>query len=145
MNKWLLIDAQNLVLGRLASDIARRLRCKDQVCRKRYELQIPHIIVINAEKIALTGKNKSQERLYWHTGWPGGIKFKTREQILDGAHPERCLMRAVKGMLRKRTIRNLQLSHLRIYSGHEHPHVAQKPELCDFGLQNKKNIGVKYA
>ena len=145
MNKWLLIDANNLILGRLASNIAKELRCKNQVCRKEYELQIPFIVVINAEKIVLTGQNKPQEKVYWHTGYPGGLKFKTREQILSGAHPERCLIKAVKGMLRKRTIRNIQMNQLRVYAGPNHPHIAQNPETINLAEKNTKNIGNRYA
>ncbi|MBO0334450.1 50S ribosomal protein L13 [Sneathiella sp. CAU 1612] len=138
--KWLLIDAEGLVLGRLASIIATRLRGKHK------PMYTPHIdcgdnvIVINAEKVALTGKKLTDKVFYWHTGHPGGIKSRTAEKTLGSAHPERLIMKAVERMIPRGALGRQQFSNLRVYAGPEHPHAAQNPEVVDVASMNAKNV-----
>ncbi|MCY4151024.1 MAG: 50S ribosomal protein L13 [Aestuariivita sp.] len=135
---WILIDAEGLVLGRLASVVANRLRGKHKATFTPHMDVGDNVIVINAEKIQLTGK-KRDERFYWHTGYPGGIKSRTKRQILEGKHPERVLLQAVKRMLPGNKLSRRLLTNLRVYSGNQHPHEAQKPEILDLRSANKKN------
>ena len=102
-----------------------------------------NVIVINAEKVQLTGK-KRQKPHYWHTGHPGGIKSRTTEEILEGAHPERVVMQAVKRMLPGGPLSRQQMTNLRVYAGAEHPHDAQSPESLDVKAMNKKNTREAY-
>lgn len=138
--KWLLIDAEGLVLGRLASIIANRLRGKHKT------MYTPHIdcgdnvVVINAEKVHLTGRKRTDKTFYWHTGYPGGIKSRTMDKILDGAHPERVIEKAVQRMVPKGPLGRAQLKKLRVYAGPEHPHTAQEPEVLDVAAMNEKNV-----
>lgn len=137
---WILIDAENVVVGRLAAFIANRLRGKH---RPDYSPHLDcgdHVVVINADRVKFTG-NKRQEKLYhWHTGHPGGIKQRTAAAILDGRFPERILEKAVERMLPKESpLARQQLTHLRIYAGGEHPHAAQNPQAIDFARLNAKN------
>lgn len=137
--KWLVIDADGLVLGRLASIISMRLRGKHK------PMFTPHIdcgdnvIVINAEKVHLTGRKRSDKTYYWHTGHPGGIKQRTADQILDGAHPERVVMKAVERMVKRTPLGRAQLRKLHVYAGPDHPHQAQTPEVLDVASLNPKN------
>lgn len=137
--KWLLIDAENVVLGRLASVVAMRLRGKHK------PMFTPHIdcgdnvIIVNAEKVKLTGRKREQDIFYWHTGYPGGIKQKTKGEILSGKHPHRVVEKAVERMLPKGPLGRSQLKNLRVYAGTEHPHEAQKPEVLDIASLNGKN------
>ena len=96
------------------------------------------LAVINADKVQMTGK-KREEKFYWHTGYPGGIKSRTKEQILEGAHPERVVLQAVKRMLPGNRLSRQQMTNLRIYAGGDHPHAAQSPEVLDVKSMNKKN------
>lgn len=138
--KWLLIDAEGLVVGRLASLIATRLRGKHK------PMYTPHIdcgdniVVVNAEKVLLKGSKRTDKTYYWHTGHPGGIKSRTAETILDGKHPERVLEMAVRRMMPTGPLAREQLRKLRIYAGTEHPHEAQQPEKLDVASMNQKNI-----
>jgi len=125
--KWILIDAEDVVVGRLATFIAMRLR------GKHLPTYTPHIdcgdnvIVINAEKVAFTGKKRKDKVYYWHTGYPGGLKERTVDKILDGRFPERVMRKAVQRMLPKESpLARKQLSNLRVYAGSEHSHAAQK-------------------
>ncbi len=137
--KWLVIDADGLVLGRLASIISMRLRGKHK------PMFTPHIdcgdnvIVINAEKVHLTGRKRSDKIYYWHTGHPGGIKQRTADQILDGAHPERVVMKAVERMVKRTPLGRAQMRKLHVYAGPDHPHQAQTPEVLDVASLNPKN------
>lgn len=141
--KWVIIDATDLVVGRLAAIIATRLR------GKHLPQYTPHIdtgdnvIVINAEKIKLTGNKLDQRRFYWHTGYPGGIKDRTTRQILDGAHPERVLENAVRRMMPGGPLSRQQLKNMRVYAGSEHPHEAQQPQALDVAALNSKNVKVQ--
>jgi large subunit ribosomal protein L13 len=136
--KWIIIDDEGIVLGRLATIIANRLRGKHKATFTPHMDMGDHVIVINAEKIQLTG-NKRMKPNYWHTGYPGGIKSRTTGQILEGAHPERVVMQAVKRMLQGNKLSRVQMTNLRVYAGAEHPHEAQQPEVLDVKSMNKKN------
>ncbi len=137
--RWVLIDADGVVLGRLASIIAARLRGKHKPTFTPSMDMGDNVIVINADKVQLTGKKRTDRVHYWHTGYPGGIKSRTPSQILSGAHPERLLMQAVRRMLPKGPLGRRQLTNLRVYAGSEHPHAAQKPEVLDVKSMNPKN------
>ena len=138
--KWYVIDAEGVVLGRLASQIALRLRGKHKAEYTPHVDCGDNIIVINAEKVKLTGKKHDQDIFYWHTGYPGGIKQRTKGQILEGAHPERVVMKAVERMLPKESpLARRQMTNLRVYAGSEHDHEAQKPEVLDIAALNPKN------
>ena len=141
--KWILIDAEGVVLGRLASIIATRLRGKHKASFTPHMDMGDNVIVINAEKVQLTG-NKREKPNSWHTGHPGGIKSRTTGQILEGKHPERVVMQAVKRMLPGNTLSRTQMTHLRVYAGAAHPHEAQSPEVLDVKSMNKKNTRVAH-
>ena len=139
--KWILIDADGIVLGRLASIIAMRLRGKHKASFTPHMDCGDNVIVVNAEKIQITGK-KREENFYWHTGHPGGIKSRTKQQILDGAHPERVITQAVKRMLPGNKLSRQIMTNLRVYAGSEHPHEAQDPSILDVKSMNSKNTRV---
>ncbi len=137
--KWLLVDAEGLVLGRMASVIANRLRGKH---KPEYTAHVDcgdNIIVVNAEKVHLTGNKAEQEKFYWHTGYPGGIKSRNLGQIRDGKHPERLIIKAVERMVPRGPLGRSQMRSLKVYAGSEHPHDAQKPEFLDVAAMNPKN------
>ena len=137
--KWILVDAEDVVLGRLASILAMRLRGKH---KPEYTPNMDcgdHIIVINAEKVKLTGNKRTQKTYYWHTGYPGGIKERTADKILDGRFPERVISKAVERMIPRTPLGRKAMSHLHIYAGAEHPHAAQQPEILDVASMNTKN------
>ena len=137
--KWHVIDADGVVLGRLAAVIATRLRGKHK------PLYTPHvdcgdnIIVINAEKVRLTGRKMQDKRYYRHTGYPGGIKETSPEKIIAGKFPERVVQKAVERMIPRSPLGRQQLSKLHVYAGSEHPHAAQQPEVLDVAGMNPKN------
>lgn len=138
--KWFLVDAEDLVLGRMAVVCANMLRGKHKPTFTPHIDCGDHIVVINAEKVKLTGNKKRADKVYhWHTGYPGGIKSRTAEQILDGAHPERVVMKAVERMLPKTKLGRGQLTKLKVYAGAEHPHEAQNPAPLDIAGMNPKN------
>ncbi len=137
--KWIIIDAEGVVLGRLASIIAMRLRGKHKPTFTPSMDMGDNVIVINAEKIQLTGKKRSDKIYYWHTGHPGGIKQRTAEQILEGKFPERIVTKAVKRMLPGNRLARVQMTNLRVYAGAAHPHEAQNPEVLDVKAMNPKN------
>ena len=136
--KWVVIDAEGVVLGRLASIIAMRLRGKHKPTFTPHMDMGDNVIVINAEKVQVTGQKRDKPN-YWHTGYPGGIKSRTKQQILEGAHPERVVVQAVKRMLPGNRLARQQMTNLRVYAGAEHPHEAQAPEVLDVKSMNKKN------
>ena len=144
--RWVLIDATDLVLGRLASEISMILRGKNKVTYTPHMDCGDYVVVINADKVALTG-NKGERKdgkiYYRHTGFPGGIKETTAGKILEGKHPERVLIQAVKRMITRNSLGDRQMSHLFAYSGSEHPHAAQQPVTYDFANKNSKNIRKK--
>ena len=138
--KWLLIDAEDLTLGRLASIIAMRLRGKHKPMFTKHIDCGDNVVVINAEKVHLTGKKAKFDIFYWHTGFPGGIKQRSKGQILEGKYPERVLMSAVKRMMPKESpLASKQLTCLRIFAGNKHDHEAQNPEVLDVAAMNSKN------
>ena len=137
--KWVLVDAEGVVLGRLASLIALRLRGKH---KPEYTPHVDcgdNIIVINAEKIHLTGRKLKNDVFYWHTGYPGGIKGITKEASLKGDHPERVIEKAVERMLPRGPLGRQIFGNLRVYKGAAHPHEAQQPEVLDVASLNPKN------
>jgi large subunit ribosomal protein L13 len=136
---WVLIDAEGLIVGRAAAIIANRLRGKHKPTFTPHMDCGDHIVVINAEKIVLTGRKNEQKTYYWHTGFPGGIKERKAGKILEGAHPERVLEQAVKRMLPGGPLKRQQMTHLRIYKGAAHPHEAQNPKKLDIRAMNPKN------
>jgi len=138
--KWLLIDAEGVVLGRLASRIAYLLRGKHKPIFTPHIDTGDHVVVINADKIKLTGKKLKNKIYYRHTGFAGGIKSATPEFILGGKHPERVIEKAVERMMPKESpLARGQLGKLRVYAGTEHPHTAQQAEVYDFAAMNPKN------
>ena len=137
--KWILIDAEGVVLGRLASIIATRLRGKHKASFTPHMDMGDNVIVINADKVQMTGKKRTDKVHYWHTGYPGGIKSRTAGQILEGEHPERLLTKAVQRMLPGGPLSRKQMTNLRVYAGTEHPHEAQSPEVLDVKSMNAKN------
>ncbi|WP_116084234.1 50S ribosomal protein L13 [Tropicimonas sp. IMCC34011] len=136
--KWILIDAEGVVLGRLASIVAMRLRGKHKATFTPSMDMGDNVIIINADKVQLTGRKRDKPN-YWHTGYPGGIKSRTTGQILEGAHPERVVMQAVKRMLPGNRLSATLMTNLRVYAGAEHPHEAQQPEVLDVKALNSKN------
>ena len=137
--KWLVIDADGLVLGRLASLIAKYLRGKHKPSYTPHMDMGDNVIVVNAEKVELTGKKREDKTYYWHTGYPGGIKSRSAEEILEGKFPERVLVQAVKRMLPDGPLAKKQLSKLKMYYGEKHPHATQNPVAINFSQLNKKN------
>lgn len=137
--KWVIIDASGLVVGRLASLIALRLRGKHKPTFTPHVDDGDNIIVINAEKVVFTGKKREDKRYYHHTGFPGGIKERTAKNILEGRFPERVVEKAVERMLPRGPLGRRQLGNLRVYGGAAHPHEAQQPEVLDVAALNSKN------
>ena len=127
---WLLVDAEDKILGRLAVEIAHRLRGKHKALYAPYMDAGDFVIVVNAEKIALTGKKWTDKVYYHHSGYPGGIKAMTAGKMLQ-AKPEELLRTAVKGMLPKNTLGRAMLKKLKIYTGGDHPHEAQCPRILE--------------
>ncbi|MEP2782053.1 MAG: 50S ribosomal protein L13 [Pseudoruegeria sp.] len=137
--QWILIDAEGIVLGRLASIIAMRLRGKHKASFTPHMDMGDNVIVINADKIQLSGKKRSDKIYYRHTGHPGGLKERTAGQILEGAYPERVVTKAVQRMLPGNRLSRQLMTNLRVYAGTDHPHEAQSPEVLDVASMNKKN------
>ncbi len=138
--KWLLIDAEGVTLGRLASLIAMRLRGKHKPMYTAHIDCGDNVIVINAEKVRLTGKKAKFDVFYWHTGFPGGIKGRTKGEILDGKFPGRVIENAVRRMMPKDSpLARDQMTNLRIFAGPAHTHEAQQPEVLDVAAMNPKN------
>ena len=137
--KWILIDAEGLVLGRLASIVAMRLRGKHKATFTPHMDMGDNVIIVNAKKIKLTGKKLTDKNYYWHTGYPGGIKSRNAQEIIEGKFPERVITKAIKRMLPGGVLSRKQMTNLRVYPGAEHPHEAQNPEKVDLKILNKKN------
>jgi large subunit ribosomal protein L13 len=125
--RWHVIDATDVVLGRLASQVAILLRGKHKPIFAPHMDTGDFVIVVNAEKIALTGSKLEQKKAYSHSGYPGGLRAVGYVELLD-KHPTRAVEKAVRGMLPKNTLGRAQLSKLKIYAGPEHPHSAQQPQ-----------------
>lgn len=137
--KWILIDAEGVVLGRLASLVAMRLRGKHKASFTPHMDMGDNVIIINANKVQMTGKKRTDKIYYWHTGYPGGIKQRSAGDILDGNHPERVLTKAIQRMLPGGPLSRQQMTNLRVYAGSEHDHEAQNPEVVDVKSMNPKN------
>ncbi|PZQ84306.1 MAG: 50S ribosomal protein L13 [Ancylobacter novellus] len=140
--KWVVIDASGLVVGRLAALIATRLKGKHKPSYTPHVDCGDNVVVINAEKVVLTGNKRAAKVYYHHTGFPGGIKERTAKFILDGRFPERVVEKAVERMLARGPLGRKILGNLRVYKGASHPHEAQKPEVLDVAALNRKNVGI---
>ncbi len=137
--RWVMFDAEGVILGRLAAEIAMTLRGKT---KPTYTPSVDcgdNVIVINAEKIKITGKKATEKNYYYHTGYPGGIKERTRAKMLEGKRPEQVIKLAVQRMLPGGPLARKQLTNLRVYKGADHPHAAQAPTVIDFASRNPKN------
>jgi large subunit ribosomal protein L13 len=137
--KWVLIDAKGLVVGRLATIVAMRLRGKHLPTYTPHVDCGDNIIIINAQYAVLTGRKREQKTYYKHTGYVGHIKERTARQILEGKHPERVLEKAVERMIPRGPLGRVQMGNLRVYGGADHPHEAQTPEKIDIAKLNRKN------
>jgi large subunit ribosomal protein L13 len=137
--KWVLIDGTGLVVGRLASLVALRLRGKHKPTYTPHVDCGDNVIVVNAEKVVLTGRKVQQKVYRHHTGYIGGIKERTAKFILEGKFPQRIVEKAVERMLPRGPLGRRQLGNLRVYKGPEHPHAAQQPETLDVAAMNRKN------
>jgi len=142
---WLVIDAEGLVLGRLATVIANRLRGKHKPQFTPHVDCGDHVVVINAAKVQVTGNKAEQSVFYWHTGYPGGIKERTVRERLEGKYPERVIEKAVERMITRGPLGRRQMKNLHIYAGAEHPHAGQQPVKLDVAAMNRKNVLVKKA
>jgi large subunit ribosomal protein L13 len=138
--KWVLIDAKGLVVGRLASIIALRLRGKHKPTYTPHVDCGDNIIVVNAEKVVLTGRKVDRKVYHHHTGHIGGIKERTAKFLLEGKFPQRVVEKAVERMLPRGPLGRRQLGNLRVYKGPDHPHAAQQPEVLDIAAMNRKNV-----
>ncbi len=137
--EWLLIDAKDIVLGRLASQVALLLKGKHKPTFTPFLDCGDNVIIINAEKVALTG-NKAQDSIfYYHTGYPGGIKGRSKGEILASKTPEKVVQKAVERMIDRSPLGRQLMSNLRVYAGSEHPHEAQTPRVIDIAAMNSKN------
>ena len=137
--KWVVIDAAGLVVGRLASIVAMRLRGKHLPTFTPHVDCGDNVIVVNAEKVVLTGRKLQQKVYHHHTGFIGGIKTRSAKFIMEGRFPERIVEKAVERMLPRGPLGRVQFGNLRVYKGPDHPHAAQSPEALDVGSMNRKN------
>ena len=140
VKKWVVIDGNGLVVGRLATIIAMRLRGKHKPTYTPHVDCGDNVIVINAEKVVLTGRKVEKKIYHYHTGFIGGIKERSAKFILEGRFPERIVEKAVERMLPRGPLGRRQLGNLRVYKGSEHPHTAQTPEPLDVAAMNRKNV-----
>ena len=138
--KWVLIDATDLVVGRLASIVAMHLRGKHLPTYTPNMDMGDNVIIINAEKVKLTGNKLDQRKFFWHTGHPGGIKERSQRDLLGGRFPERVLENAVRRMIPSGPLGRQQMRNLRVYAGENHPHEAQAPQKLDVASMNSKNV-----
>ena len=137
--KWYVVDAQGVVLGRLSAQIAKILQGKN---KPTYVTNLDcgdYVVVINADKVKLTGKKMTNKKYYKHTGWIGGIKETTPAKIMEGKFPERVIIKAVERMISRNPMGRQQMTKLKVYAGAEHPHTAQNPEVLDIASMNPKN------
>ncbi|MFP6688203.1 MAG: 50S ribosomal protein L13 [Alphaproteobacteria bacterium] len=137
--KWLLVDAEDIVLGRLAAVIATRLIGKHKPSYTPHMDCGDNVIVINAEKVKLTGNKRDDKTYYRHTGYPGGIRSRTPASIFAGPTPELVVSLAIQRMIPKGPLGRKQSSNLKVYAGSDHPHEAQQPEILDVAAMNPKN------
>ncbi len=137
--RWILIDAEGLVVGRLAALVATRLRGKHKAAFTPHVDCGDNVIVVNADKVVFTGRKRNDKTYYWHTGYPGGIRHRKAHELLDGRFPERVVEKAVERMLPRGPLGRQQFKNLRVYAGSDHPHAAQQPEQLDIAALNTKN------
>ena len=140
--KWFVVDASGKTLGRLATEAASVLSGKRSTRYTPFMDMGDHVIVINADKVVLTGRKLDQKVYRHHTGYIGGIKERSARFVLQGKFPQRIVEKAVQRMLPRGPLGRQQLGNLRVYAGPEHPHVAQQPEALDVGAMNRKNKGI---
>ena len=137
--KWILIDAEGLVVGRLAVVIADILRGKNKPTYTPHVDDGDNVIVVNADKVVFTGNKREQKEYFWHTGYPGGIKSRTAAKVLDGRFPERVVEKAVERMIPRGPLGRKQMKNLRVYAGPAHEHEAQQPESLDVAALHPRN------
>ena len=137
--KWHIVDAENLVVGRAASIIANVLRGKHKTSFTPHVDCGDNVVVINADKIRFTGKKLNDKVYYKHTGYAGGIKAVTADKVLDGRFPERVIEKAIERMIPRGPLGRDQMRALHLYTGTEHPHGGQSPEILDVAGMNRKN------
>ncbi len=136
---WILIDADGLVLGRLAAIIAGRLRGKHKPQFTPHVDCGDNVVVVNAEKVRLTGNKAGQKLFHYHTGYAGGIKQRTIAQRLSGSNPGHVISKAVERMITRGPLQRAQMKHLYVYAGAAHPHDGQQPQRLDVAALNRKN------
>ena len=136
---WHVIDAEGMVLGRMATEVARLLRGKHKTIFAPHIDTGDHVIIINADKVIMTSDKAERQMIYTHSGYPGGIKSRTADKILDGAHPERVVTKAVERMIPGGPLGRQVMKNLRVYAGTDHPHAAQDPQVLDVAAMNDKN------
>jgi large subunit ribosomal protein L13 len=142
---WFVIDAEGLVLGRLAVLVANRLRGKHKAMFTPHMDCGDHIVIVNADKVVLTGRKRDDKTYYRHTGYPGGIKDTTAAKILDGTFPERVIELAVQRMVRSGPLARQVLTKPHVYTGPEHRHQGQEPKALDLAAMNSKNSKMEAA
>ena len=136
---WVVVDADGLVLGRLAAIVANRLRGKHKPQFTPHVDCGDHVVIVNADKVRVTGNKAEQSVFYWHTGYPGGIKGRTVRQRLESRFPERVVEKAVERMITRGPLGRRQMKNLHVYAGPEHPHAGQQPAALDVAAMNRKN------
>lgn len=136
---WILVDAEGLVLGRMATIVAMRLRGKHKPQFTPHVDCGDHVVIINAEKVRVTGNKAEQSIFYWHTGFSGGIKGRSLADRLTGNHPESVVEKAIERMITRGPLGRKQMKNLHVYVGPEHPHAGAQPVALDIGAMNRKN------
>jgi large subunit ribosomal protein L13 len=136
---WVLIDADGLVLGRVAALVANILRGKNKPQFTPHVDCGDHVVIVNAEKVKVTGAKAEQSVFYWHTGFAGGIKERTVRERLEGRFPERVFEKAVERMITRGPLGRRQMKNLHVYAGAEHPHAGAQPTTLDVAALNRKN------
>lgn len=136
---WVLIDAEGLILGRLAAIVATRLRGKHKATFTPHVDCGDNIVIVNAEKVKLTGKKLEDSIFYYHTGYAGGIKGRSIKDRLAGKNPQSVVEKAIERMITRGPLQRQQMKNLHVYAGPEHPHAAQQPKSLDIGALNRKN------
>ncbi|GAB2746718.1 50S ribosomal protein L13 [Salinifilum aidingensis] len=135
---WHVIDAEDVVLGRLATEAARLLRGKHKPIYAPHMDTGDFVVVINADKVRLTGNKRQQALQYRHTGYPGGLRKQSFGEVLNSQHPERLLEKTIKGMLPKNKLGRAMAKKLKVYAGPNHPHQAQDPQPFEINAKGKK-------
>ena len=138
--KWVVIDGTGLIVGRLATIVAMRLRGKHKATYTPHVDDGHNVIIVNAEKVVLTGRKLADKVYHHHTGFIGGVKERTARFYLEGRFPERVVEKAVQRMLPRGPLGRRQFGNLRVYKGPEHPHAAQNPEPLNVAAMNRKNV-----